>query len=171
MNFFGNRDKDKDRPDLNAELETHLQMSAQDHVARGADCKSATEAAHRELGNVPLIQQTARDQRPIAAFFDNLLQDIRFALRTLRKNPPSPSSPSSPSPSASAPTPPSSASSMPSSSILCRSKTPTASSISPATAPPSTSSTCTCRSPTSTTRAPPQKLSPTSPPIPSPPKK
>jgi putative ABC transport system permease protein len=89
MNFFGNRDKDKKQngPDLDAELEAHLQMSAQDHTSRGADSKSASELARRELGNIPLIQQTARDQRPIAAFFDNLLQDIRIALRTLRKNP------------------------------------------------------------------------------------
>jgi putative ABC transport system permease protein len=89
MNFFGKRDRDKKKnaPDLDAELETHLQMSAQDHAARGTDSKSASELAHREFGNIPLIQQTARDQRPIAAFFDNLLQDIRFALRTLRKNP------------------------------------------------------------------------------------
>ena len=86
MNFFGNRDKRKNRPDLNAELETHLQMSTGDHESR-VDAKSAAEAARRELGNIPLIQQTARDQRPIAAFFDNLLQDIRIALRTLRKNP------------------------------------------------------------------------------------
>ena len=86
MNFFGNRDKRKNRPDLNAELETHLQMSASDHESR-VDAKSAAEAARRELGNIPLIQQTARDQRPIAAFFDSLLQDMRFAIRTLRKNP------------------------------------------------------------------------------------
>jgi putative ABC transport system permease protein len=87
MKLFDDRDKNKNRPDLNAELESHLQMSAQDHVDRGADPKSAAEAARRELGNIPLIQQTARDQRLVAAFFDNLLQDIRFALRTLRKNP------------------------------------------------------------------------------------
>ncbi|HEX3120609.1 MAG TPA: ABC transporter permease [Candidatus Acidoferrum sp.] len=86
MNPF-DRHRDANTPDLNAELESHLQMSAQDHAARGADLKSAAERAHRELGNIPLIQLTARDQRPIAAFFDNLLQDIRFALRTLRKNP------------------------------------------------------------------------------------
>jgi putative ABC transport system permease protein len=77
----------KNHPDLNAELESHLQMSADDHAARGADPKSSAELAHRELGNIPLVQQTTRDQRPIAAFFDNLAQDIRFALRTLRKNP------------------------------------------------------------------------------------
>jgi putative ABC transport system permease protein len=87
MNFFGNRDKRKNRPDLNAELETHLQMSTGDHESRGVDAKSAAEAARREFGNILLIQQTARDQRPIAAFFDSILQDMRFALRTLRKNP------------------------------------------------------------------------------------
>ena len=83
MKFF----RDRNRPDLNAELESHLRMAASDHESRGADSKSAAERARRELGNVPLIRQTTRDQRRVAAFFDNLLQDIRFALRTLRKNP------------------------------------------------------------------------------------
>ena len=87
MKFSDDRDKSNNRPDLNAELESHLQMSAQDHASRGASPQEATARAHRELGNIPLIQQAARDNRPIAAFFDNLLQDIRFALRTLRKNP------------------------------------------------------------------------------------
>jgi putative ABC transport system permease protein len=89
MNFFRNRDRNSNdnRSDLNAELESHLQMSAQDHASRGTDPQTASELARRELGNIPLIQQATRDQRPIAAFFDNLAQDIRFALRTLRKNP------------------------------------------------------------------------------------
>jgi predicted permease len=79
--------RNSNAPDLNAELESHLQMSAADHKDRGGSSQQAAERARRELGNIPLIQQTARDQRPVAAFFDNLLQDIRFALRTLRKNP------------------------------------------------------------------------------------
>src|SRR5579871_861957 len=87
MNFFGHRDQRKNQPDLDAEIESHLQMSAAVRVERGASPQQAAEAARREFGNIPLIQQTARNQRPIAAFFDNLLQDIRFALRTLRKNP------------------------------------------------------------------------------------
>ena len=90
MKFFGNGDRDKkgdNAPDLDSELESHLQMSAADHAGRGASPQQASELARRELGNISLIRQTARDQRHIAAFFDNLLQDIRFALRTLRKNP------------------------------------------------------------------------------------
>ena len=83
MKLFRNRNQ----PDLKAELESHLQMAASDHESRGADSRSAAERAHREIGNLPLIQQTARDQRPVATFFDNLLQDMRFAFRTLRKNP------------------------------------------------------------------------------------
>jgi putative ABC transport system permease protein len=85
LKFFHKRDRN--RPDLNAELESHLQMSASDHESCSADPKSAAELAHRKLGNIPLIKQVARDQRPIAVFFDDFFQDIRFALRTLHKNP------------------------------------------------------------------------------------
>ncbi len=77
----------KNRPDLDAEIQSHLQMSAADHAARGASPQQATERARREFGNIPLIQQTARDQRPFAAALDDLAQDLRYTLRTLRKNP------------------------------------------------------------------------------------
>ncbi|HEY2820123.1 MAG TPA: ABC transporter permease [Candidatus Acidoferrum sp.] len=87
MKFFSKRNRANNRPDLSAELASHLQMSADDHASRGASQQESVQRARRELGNLALIQQTARDHRPIAAFFDNLLQDIRFALRTLRKNP------------------------------------------------------------------------------------
>jgi putative ABC transport system permease protein len=86
MNPFKKSNRDN-RPDLDAELQSHLQMSARDHQDRGASAQQAAQNARRELGNIPLIQQTARDQRPIATFFDDLAQDLRYAFRTLRKNP------------------------------------------------------------------------------------
>jgi putative ABC transport system permease protein len=86
MNFFKRHGRN-DRSDIDAEIESHLQMSAQDHQDRGASAQQASEAAHRELGNIPLIQQTARDQRRFASALDDLAQDLRYALRTLRKNP------------------------------------------------------------------------------------
>jgi putative ABC transport system permease protein len=86
MNFFKHF-RHNHRPDLNAELQSHLQMSANDHQDRGASRQQASEAARRDLGNIPLIQQTARDHRPIVAALDDLAQDLRYAFRTLRKNP------------------------------------------------------------------------------------
>jgi putative ABC transport system permease protein len=86
MNFFKNLRRNN-RADLDAELESHLQMSAADHQDRGASSQQASEHARREFGNVPLIQQTARDQRRFTAALDDLAQDLRYAYRTLRKNP------------------------------------------------------------------------------------
>jgi putative ABC transport system permease protein len=88
MNPFKKPSRSEDNcPDLNAELESHLQMSAADHQDRGASPQQASEAARRDLGNIPLIQQTARDHRRLAAILDDLAQDLRYAFRTLRKNP------------------------------------------------------------------------------------
>jgi putative ABC transport system permease protein len=85
--FRKHRERNPNAADLDAEIESHLQMSAADRVERGADPHQASEAARREFGNIPIIQQTARDQRPVAKFFDDLAQDLRYAFRTLRKNP------------------------------------------------------------------------------------
>jgi putative ABC transport system permease protein len=86
MNPF-KKSSGSNRPDLDAELESHLQMSARDQEERGVSPQQAAQRARRDLGNIPLIQQTARDHRPFAAALDDLFQDLRYALRTLRKNP------------------------------------------------------------------------------------
>jgi putative ABC transport system permease protein len=71
---------------LNEELRAHLEMSAQDRISRGVSPDEAAHAAHREFGNVALIQTVTRDQW-WWTWLDNLAQDFRFAARTLRKNP------------------------------------------------------------------------------------
>ncbi len=71
---------------LNDELLSHLEMSTQDRINRGVSTEEATQAAHREFGNVALIQNVTRDQWS-STWLDNLAQDFRFGARTLRKNP------------------------------------------------------------------------------------
>jgi putative ABC transport system permease protein len=71
---------------LNEELRGHLEMSTQDRINRGVSPDEATHAARREFGNLALIQTVTRDQWSWT-WLDNLVQDFRFALRTLRKNP------------------------------------------------------------------------------------
>jgi len=71
---------------LNEELRAHLEMSTQDRINRGASPDEATHAARREFGNLALIQTVTRDQWSWT-WLDNLVQDFRFAARTLRKNP------------------------------------------------------------------------------------
>jgi len=71
---------------LNEELRAHLEMSTQDRINRGASPDEATHAARREFGNLALIQTVTRDQWSWT-WLGNLVQDFRFAARTLRKNP------------------------------------------------------------------------------------
>jgi len=68
------------------EMRFHLEERAADHVADGLPLDEARYAAQRKFGNVGLIKETARDLRGWL-WLEQLLQDLRFAVRSLRKTP------------------------------------------------------------------------------------
>jgi putative ABC transport system permease protein len=77
--------KDRDA-ELREELETHLKMAAADRVARGQDPHDAAASARRELGNLSQIQEATRDVWA-RRWLEHTAQDLRYALRTFRRNP------------------------------------------------------------------------------------
>jgi putative ABC transport system permease protein len=72
--------------ELEQELQSHLQMAASDRIDRGESVQRAQHAARREFGNVALVQQVTRDQWGWL-WLEELLQDLRYGARMLRKNP------------------------------------------------------------------------------------
>lgn len=74
------------KEDLREELEAHLRLAVADRVARGEDPGEARAAALKEMGNVPLIADVTRRQWGWE-WFEHLWQDLRYALRQLRKSP------------------------------------------------------------------------------------
>jgi putative ABC transport system permease protein len=79
-------DREKRKKELNEEIASHLQMAARDREALGETPEHAGAAARRELGNSGVIQDVTHDQWAWA-WLEDLLQDLRYAARTLRKNP------------------------------------------------------------------------------------
>ena len=72
--------------EMSEEMRLHLELQAEQHVARGMAPDEARYAAQREFGNVGVIQQKAREQRGWR-WLDELLADLRFAVRMLAKHP------------------------------------------------------------------------------------
>jgi len=72
--------------ELQDELDAHLQMAIADRVARGESAESARQAAEREFGNIPLVQDVTRDMWG-QGWLEQLGRDLRYALRQLRKSP------------------------------------------------------------------------------------
>ena len=72
--------------DLDEELQSHLQMAAEERVERGESPAHAEQAARREFGNIDLIKEITRDMWGWRWLVD-LRADTRFGLRMLRKSP------------------------------------------------------------------------------------
>ena len=72
--------------ELNDELRFHREKLTEDNLARGMTPEEARYAAVRELGGVEQIKEECRDMRRVN-YLENLVQDVRFSLRLLAKNP------------------------------------------------------------------------------------
>jgi putative ABC transport system permease protein len=71
---------------LKSEIEGHLQEAIDERVAAGMTPGEARAAALREFGSVSVIEEQCRDTRRVA-FVDQLGQDLRYTLRSLRRQP------------------------------------------------------------------------------------
>src|SRR5438093_864572 len=72
--------------DLAEEMQFHIEMKAHEKRQTGMGEKEAQQAASREFGNALLLKEVSREAWGFPSI-ESFLQDIRFGLRMLRKNP------------------------------------------------------------------------------------
>src|ERR1700744_2991685 len=86
MKWFPSFGFQRRKRELQEEMNAHLQMATADRVARGETAETARQAAAREFGNIPLVQDVTHDMWG-RGWLEQLGRDVRYALRQLRKSP------------------------------------------------------------------------------------
>jgi predicted permease len=81
--FFSRRQRYRE---LSEEIQAHLDEKAEELVADGMSREEARQAALREFGNVGVVEEKSLDVWAWPSV-ENLFWDIRYGLRTLRRNP------------------------------------------------------------------------------------
>jgi predicted permease len=71
--------------ELDEELASYLELLTAEKVRAGMSLAEAKRAARLELGGVEQVKEKVRERR-VGAMTDTVFQDIRYAVRTLRKN-------------------------------------------------------------------------------------
>ena len=72
--------------ELDEELRVHIELATEENVRLGMSRRPARAAALRNFGGVAQVREAYREQRGIP-FLEAAAQDLRFALRQLRKSP------------------------------------------------------------------------------------
>ncbi len=80
--LFIRRHRDRDLAD---EMESHLQFHIDDNLRNGMTPSEARRQAVLRLGGIEAVKEAYRDRGSVP-FIETLLQDLRYAARTLRKN-------------------------------------------------------------------------------------
>ena len=70
---------------LSEEIQTHLDLLTEQHIARGMTPDAARVAARHEFGGIDQVKETYRDQRGLPVV-GTIMQDLRFAIRMLAKD-------------------------------------------------------------------------------------
>jgi putative ABC transport system permease protein len=76
----------RDEKDFDEELRAHLELLEAEYLASGLDAKEAHRRALIDLGGFTQVKERVREARP-GFWLSGLAQDLRFALRLLRKSP------------------------------------------------------------------------------------
>jgi predicted permease len=71
--------------ELAAEMESHLQMHIDDNLRAGMTAEEARRQAQMKLGGIEQTKEVYRERRGLP-MLETFLQDLRFAVRMLRKN-------------------------------------------------------------------------------------
>jgi hypothetical protein len=72
--------------ELDEELRFHLEQQVEKHVRGGLTRDEALQRTSLEFGALGRVKEDCRESRGIS-FFETTVQDIRYALRQLRKTP------------------------------------------------------------------------------------
>ena len=71
---------------LDQEIRDHIEQETQENIERGMSPEDARRAALRRFGNVMMVKEDARAVW-FPVWLEQLLQDTRYGLRMLRRNP------------------------------------------------------------------------------------
>jgi len=71
--------------DLDEELRSYLELLTDEHLRAGMSPEQARRAARAELGRTGHVKENVREMR-VGHTIETFVQDVRFSLRTLRKN-------------------------------------------------------------------------------------
>ncbi|MGC1258037.1 MAG: ABC transporter permease [Candidatus Acidiferrales bacterium] len=72
--------------ELEQDIRDHIERETQDNIARGMAPDEAHNAALRKFGNVARVQEETREVWS-SVWFEQLLQDVRYGFRLLRRSP------------------------------------------------------------------------------------
>src|SRR5579863_386766 len=72
--------------EIDQDIRDHIERETQDNIARGMPPDEARYAALRKFGNVARVQEETREVWA-SVWFEQLLQDVRYGFRLLRRSP------------------------------------------------------------------------------------